>query len=99
MENGLSCICVLQLTKKRCVLEQIKLNNFCHLSLLESDFESLGNRVKTKRVPTKNPYHKFSYGHLKKLSVRQLFPIWTEMIISWRLYEYNHENGQCLKFW
>jgi len=61
-------------------LEQQKLNNACRLNILESDFKSLGNRVKIKRIPTNLANDKYSSWYLKKLSNTQLLCIWSKMM-------------------
>eukprot|EP00102_Acyrthosiphon_pisum_P024732 XP_016661942.1 PREDICTED: uncharacterized protein LOC107884430 [Acyrthosiphon pisum] len=69
-----------EIVKIQCILERIKLDISTHLDVLKLDLKSLGNREKIK-IPTYT-YNNYSSWYLKKLSVRRLFRIWSNMIIN-----------------
>jgi len=72
--------CILQIVKIQCILGQIKLDTSSHLDVLKFDLKSLGNREKIK-IPTYT-YNNYSSWYLKKLNVRRLFRIWSNIIIK-----------------
>lgn len=73
-------------------MEELKLNNISYLNTLKSDIEFLDNCTEVKQTPIRGTCVKYSQWFLKKLSVEQLYDIWSQMNTQWS-YDFEKTNA------